>query len=86
MKIVLVKKEAELLLGRYMEIKDMLEDHTSEHHDNMLCDIMGYYEDIEEHGEVDNDCLKKQVGLCEKLLYTYQSLDDIQQKLEYVYC
>ena len=70
-----MKQQVHLLLDRYTEIKDLLEEYTSQHHNNMLWDIIGYYRDLEEYEEVDLDCLKKQVGLFENLLYTYRNLE-----------
>ena len=70
-----MKQQVHLLLERYTEIKDLLEEYTSQHHNNMLWDIIGYYRDLEEYEEVDLDCLEKQVGLFENLLYTYRNLE-----------
>lgn len=37
---------AQKLINRYFELKDMIEEYTSIYHDEMHWDIQGYYEDL----------------------------------------
>jgi len=80
-----MQKKFEKLLKEYSEIKDELENHTSENNDNMLYDIQGYYENLnlylhygEKRVELDinesYECLKKQLKAARMLLKAHQSL------------
>jgi hypothetical protein len=83
-----MKKKFEKLLAEYSKIKDELENHTSDNHDNMLHDIQGYYENLNLYLRYGNKCveldidesyesLKKQLKAARMLLKAHQSLNYI---------
>lgn len=66
------------LINEYFDLKDQLEDYTSEWHDAMLWDIQGYHEDFDDLTDKDIETLENQVQCFRTIL---QSI----KKLEFVY-
>jgi len=89
------KSTLQELLSVYFDIKDELEDYTSEHHDDILWDVQGYHEEIAEnpddeeyYDELHKD-LEKQVTLFKEILKAYENGTDakvLEAKIEYVFC
>ncbi len=68
------------LIDEYMELKDEIVDYTDEFHDDMLWDIQGYCEYLDEdEDDLDIESLLKQVKAVRLLLKAIQSL-------EYIHC
>jgi len=73
-----MRSKAKSLLNEYFDLKDQMEDYTSEWHDAMLWDIQGYHEDFDDLTDKDIETLKNQVKCFRSIL---QSI----KKLEFVY-
>ena len=64
------------LIDEYMELKDEIVDYTDEFHDDMLWDIQGYCEWLdEEEDDLDTKSLLKQLEAVRLLLKAIQSLE-----------
>ena len=70
--------KSKYLIDDYFDLKDQLEDYTSEWHDAMLWDIKGYHEDFNSLTDSDIETLENQVQ-CFRLIL--QSI----KKLKFVY-
>ena len=73
-----MRSKARSLLNEYFDLKDQLEDYTSEWHDAIFFDIQGYYEDFNSLTDGDIETLENQVQCFRSIL---QSI----KKLEFVY-
>jgi len=73
-----MRRKANYLLKQYTDLKDALENYTSEWHDAMFWDIDGYWEDIDNLTDEDIETLENQVKCFRSIL---QSIE----KLKFVY-
>ena len=83
-----MKKEmilkASKLIDRYSELKDLIEDYTSQYHDEIYWDLIGYCEDLE-NKDLTSTCietLEARVNACETL---YKGLVMFNDETQSVY-
>ena len=81
------------LLEKYSNLKDELEDYTSKHHDDMLWDIVGYNEELEENPDEDEEeyysDLEKQIEKFTAILKAYENGTDtgiLEADIKYTFC
>lgn len=75
----LKKRKVYDLINEYFDLKDQLEDYTSEWHDAMLWDIQGYHEDFDDLTDKDIETLENQVRCFRTILRSIK-------KIKFVYC
>lgn len=92
-KEIMNKPTLQELLNKYFELKDELEEYTSEHHDNILWDIIGYREELEENPDEDEEGyykdVEKQVKTFTAILKAYEDGTDtkvLELDIEYTFC
>lgn len=67
------------LVGIYHYVKDMLEDYSSEFHDNIHWDVVGYYQDLNEGEEIDRNTLISNITHFVNIFNAYEGIS-------YTYC